>query len=215
MSQLLKQNPRLLKCSGTVPCEKCEKAGLECDIDEEGDQRRKQVLKRKIESVEDKGGLLDRLVLTLQEADRASAMEVVNMIRSHASLEEIRGFLDDLLQRPKLEKTPELIDACSGVCEWHERQKEAAGPRPSDEHSSNMSLFNVPARPWTTVTENDDFVSHLVSLWFTWEHPFLNWIDRDMFIRDMKSGSLDAQFCSPFLVNIILASACVSLLSVE
>lgn len=53
-------------------------------------------------------------------------------------------------------------------------------------------------------------VSRLVSLWFTWFHPFLNWLDRDLFLRDMKSGDLKAQFCSPILVNAMLAVACVS-----
>lgn len=193
-----------------MPCAKCENAGLECWIDEQGDQRRKQILKRKIESVEDKGGLLDHLISTLQETDKASAMQVVNMIRSQASLEDIRGYLDDILQRPKLEKTPELIDAYSGVRDWHDAEKRASESQPSIEDVATGALFHVPARPWTSVTDDDEFVSHLISLWFTWYHPFLNWIDRDLFIRDMKSGQLHSQFCSPFLVNIILAEACVS-----
>lgn len=193
-----------------MPCVKCELAGIECWIDEQGDQRRKQILKRKIESVEDKGGLLDHLISTLQETDKASAMQVVNMIRSQASLEDIRGYLDDLLQRPKLEKTPELMDAYGGVRDWHDAEKRASESQPSIEDVATGALFQVPARPWTGVTDDDEFVSHLISLWFTWYHPFLNWIDRDLFIRDMKSGDLHSQFCSPFLVNIILAEACVS-----
>jgi hypothetical protein len=48
----------------------------------------------------------------------------------------------------------------------------------------------------------------LISSWFTWVHPICNFIDRDLFIRDMQSGSLSASYCSPLLVNIILSDAC-------
>lgn len=53
-------------------------------------------------------------------------------------------------------------------------------------------------------------VSHLISLWFSWSRPFYNWIDRELFLGDMRSGNLKSKFCSPFLVQCILAEACVS-----
>ncbi|KAJ5358861.1 uncharacterized protein N7496_011274 [Penicillium cataractarum] len=182
--------------------------GASCAIDEDGDQRRKHVLKRKLDSLDEKGHLLDRLIATLQESDRTYAAQITNLIRSHASLDEIRAFMDDLMERPRLEKTPELIEACHSVQQWHESQRRAVRPRPEPKQLSDMALFRVPAHPWTSITEDDDFVSHLISLWFTWAHPFLNWIDRDLFIREMQSGNIDSEFCSPFLVNIILADAC-------
>lgn len=71
----------------------------------------------------------------------------------------------------------------------------------------------VPAKPWTSVTEDDDLVSHLVSLYFTWDYPFWTFLDRDVFLRHMARGDLESEFCSPFLVNAVLANACVSSLS--
>lgn len=71
--------------------------------------------------------------------------------------------------------------------------------------------FKVPAKPWTSVTEDDDLVSHLVSLYFTWDYPFYSFLDRDVFLRHMAGGNLESEFCSPFLVNALLANACVSL----
>lgn len=68
----------------------------------------------------------------------------------------------------------------------------------------------VPAKPWTNVTEDDDLVSHLVSLYFTWDYPFWSFLDRDVFLRHMARGDLESEFCSPFLVNAVLANACVS-----
>jgi hypothetical protein len=75
---------------------------------------------------------------------------------------------------------------------------------------SDIPLYEVPAHPWTEVTSDASFVSHLISLYFTWQHPGLNWIDRDLFLRDMRSKKLGSKFCSPLLVNSILAVACVS-----
>lgn len=69
--------------------------------------------------------------------------------------------------------------------------------------------FKVPARPWTSVTEDDDLVSHLVSLYFTWDYPFHSFLDCDVFIKHMAAGKLGSEFCNPFLVNAILANACV------
>jgi hypothetical protein len=77
---------------------------------------------------------------------------------------------------------------------------------------SDEPLFDLPAKPWTKVTEDDHFVSHLVSLYFTWEHSACHVIDREIFLEDMKSGQLDSQCCSPLLVNALLASACVGAL---
>jgi hypothetical protein len=70
-------------------------------------------------------------------------------------------------------------------------------------------IISVPAKPWTTVTDDDDLVSHLMSLWLTWAHQWWQWIDRPTFIEAMKAGDLGSYICTPYLVNMILADACV------
>ncbi|KAL9111306.1 MAG: hypothetical protein Q9227_004183 [Pyrenula ochraceoflavens] len=66
----------------------------------------------------------------------------------------------------------------------------------------------VRANPWTNVTDDDGLVSHLVSVWSTWDHIFYNFIDERLFMRDMKRHVLGSTFCSPFLVNSLLALSC-------
>ncbi|KAJ5180591.1 hypothetical protein N7492_003801 [Penicillium capsulatum] len=171
-------------------------------------RRKLKVLKRKLDSLDDKGRLLDRLVLTLQESDKTCAAQIINLIRSHGTLDELRAFIDDIMERTRPEKTPELIEVCADFKRLHESEKSNRRLRPDPKELSDILLFRVPAFPWTTVIEDDDFVSHLLSLWFTWSHPFLNWIDKDLFLRDMRSKDQNSSFCSPFLVNIILADAC-------
>lgn len=66
------------------------------------------------------------------------------------------------------------------------------------ENLCDIPLFNVPAKPWTNVTDDTQFVSHLVSLYFTWNHPFSQFIDQQVFLRHMASGDLELPFCTPF-----------------
>lgn len=180
-------------------------------MNEDTDQRRKHALKRKLSGLEQKGQLLDDLIRTLQTTDEECAAQVLTLVRAHASLEQIRAYLDDVGRScDDFESTPELKSAIEDFQNLDEIPRSASRPRLDDQKQSEMVIFEVPSTPWTKVTNDDQFVSRLISLWFTWAHPYLNWIDRDLFIRDMLSGDTDAKFCSPFLVNVILADACVS-----
>lgn len=73
------------------------------------------------------------------------------------------------------------------------------------------STFRVTARPWTVVA-GDGLVSELISSFFAWDDAFFYpFIHRQAFIDDMRQNNPDtAQYCSPFLVNAICASRCVS-----
>ena len=73
--------------------------------------------------------------------------------------------------------------------------------------------IRVPAKPWTTVTQDDDLVSHLISMYFTWHHESYPCVEKNLFIQSMNSADIGSQYCSPFLVNCMLLTACVSDLS--
>lgn len=80
---------------------------------------------------------------------------------------------------------------------------------------------NVPAHPWTTVTDDDDLVSGLVTRFFIWDRPWYNYINKPAFLEDMcsvtstqgVSGGPETwtrEFCSPALVNAICAIGSIS-----
>jgi hypothetical protein len=73
----------------------------------------------------------------------------------------------------------------------------------------DIPLFRVPARPWTGVTDDSDLVSHLVSLYFTWDHPCAQFVDQGIFLDHMRRGDLSSEYCSPLLVNTLLSIASV------
>ncbi|KIV82182.1 hypothetical protein, variant [Exophiala sideris] len=60
-----------------------------------------------------------------------------------------------------------------------------------------------PPAAWTSATENDNLVQHLLSLYFCWEYPVFASLSREHFLLDFNSGR--GRYCSPLLVNAILA----------
>lgn len=72
----------------------------------------------------------------------------------------------------------------------------------------------LPVSRWTTVSKDDKFLSHLLLLFWTWDTTVNRVLDRTIFEEDLKSlDPISIQeglpFCSPFLVNAILALACL------
>jgi hypothetical protein len=158
--------------------------------------------------------MLNDLFRVIRTADEPHALKLLEIIRKNATAEEIRAFIDETLIRldgegqavQQLEDVRRTIDV------------EGAGPsfrrKVMDIHYlCDEAPCKVPAKPWTSVTEDADLVSHLVSLYFTWDYPFHAFLDRDVFLAHMASGREDSDFCSSFLVNALLANACVSVFS--
>ena len=69
-------------------------------------------------------------------------------------------------------------------------------------------IVNIVARPrtWTTVTDDAFTVCHLLALYFCWEYPTFASLSKEHFLKDFATGN--HRFCSPMLVNALLALAC-------
>jgi hypothetical protein len=164
-------------------------------------------LKREVRELEEDQALFIRLVRTLRHRhpDVEGLLDYIST--QQPSLAEIKLYMDRHLSR-QLEQTPELLEAYNEL-----GQAQVPIPRSSNRALEIARLCDIPrftgrAQPWTTVTDDDQFVSHLLSLFFTWHSPFFNYINRDLFLRDLLSGDKDSVFCSPLLVNAVLAEAC-------
>lgn len=158
--------------------------------------------------------MLNDLFKLIRSADQAQAFRLLEIIRSNASAEEIRSFIDGTLTAieasgqdsqetvTKLEDIRQLINI-EGTNPSYRRKV-------MDIHYlCDEAPHKVPAKPWTTVTDDDDLVSHLISLYLAWDYPFHAFFDSEVFMRQMKSGDVTSELCSPFLVNAVLANACV------
>ncbi|GAM40038.1 hypothetical protein TCE0_034r12073 [Talaromyces pinophilus] len=204
------------KCSGTPPCDNCRALHRECIFDESLDQRRCVAAKRTAEELEYHRDMLNDLFKVIRTADEKQAQRLLEMIRSDATPEEIRVFIDEVLvQLQTLEPPSKAKRETAAQLKELRSRANMQGSAPSFRRQVMDVNFlcvippiQVPASPWTTATDDDAFVSHLVSLYFTWDYPFYSFLDLNVLINQMKSRDLNSEFCSPFLVNALLAHAC-------
>ncbi|XXH02229.1 hypothetical protein Hte_008597 [Hypoxylon texense] len=59
---------------------------------------------------------------------------------------------------------------------------------------------------WTSVTTDANLVSHLLALYFCWEYPTFASLSKEHFMKDFLKGT--HRYCSPILVNALLALGC-------
>ena len=174
--------------------------------------RRKGAIERRIDRLEDAEHLLLNLMEILKKDDRNMRVsQLINLVRSNASLDEIHVFLERQFSQEDLERLPQVVETQNHLARMPKDETCARpGRRMMGIHRlADIPIYRVPAKPWTTMTDDDDLVSHLISIWLTWSHPWFHWVNGDLFLRDMRAGKVDCEFCSPFLVNAILAEASV------
>ncbi|KAJ5175603.1 uncharacterized protein N7482_001480 [Penicillium canariense] len=201
------------KCSGTPPCENCRAFKRVCIFDESLDQRRRVAAKRTADELSYHRDLLNDVFKLVREADESKALQLLAIIRHNAPPDEIRAYIHDTLSslgasdRASVEAVSKLEDMQNLIN--IEGTTPAFRRKVMDIHYlCNEAPIDVPAQPWTTVTQDSDLVSHLVSLYFTWDYPFHSFVDEAVFLKHMAGGDMGSQFCSPFLVNAMLSNAC-------
>ncbi|XWW94576.1 hypothetical protein V2A60_002521 [Cordyceps javanica] len=59
---------------------------------------------------------------------------------------------------------------------------------------------------WTSITGDVNLVHHLLALYFCWEYPTFASLSKEHFLRDFQDGR--HRYCSPILVNALLALGC-------
>ncbi|KAB8264774.1 hypothetical protein BDV32DRAFT_75403 [Aspergillus pseudonomiae] len=156
--------------------------------------------------------LLHDLLKVMRSLDESHAKGLFDLLRADSSVEQLRSYIDRTFD--ELQGFDHNDETISSLERLRERLDVPSGAPPSRptvmdlNYLCDITPFRVPAKPWTTVTNDDNLVSHLVSLYFTWDYPFYAFVDQKAFIRHMTLGNVDSDLCSPFLVNALLANAC-------
>ena len=71
-----------------------------------------------------------------------------------------------------------------------------------------------PVTSWTNQTSDPDLVMHLVNMYFTWHYTYFTCLPKHLFFRDFMRGRpppdtrRKTEYCTPLLVNAILALGC-------
>lgn len=87
------------------------------------------------------------------------------------------------------------------------------------QEDSNGSIDEYPQQEdpitsWTTVTDDPELVVHLLNMYFTWHYTYFTTLSKTLFYRDFLLGKppdntrRKTYYCSPLLVNAILALGC-------
>jgi hypothetical protein len=69
-------------------------------------------------------------------------------------------------------------------------------------------LENIKLSSWTSVSSNDRLLQTLLESYFVYQYPMHFFFQKDYFLEDLAFKG--TTFCSPLLVNALLAKACVS-----
>ena len=149
----------------------------------------------------------------MRSSTNAEVAELVQQIRADEDLDSIaeslkknvtlperssaksaEGDLSNLIGRPS-------IDAM-GVAK-HYGHTSSLGLVSDGEHSPvHLQTSEV----WTRVTRDTTFLEHLLDMYFCWAHPFYVLFSKKLFLDDMDKRR--SKYCSPLLVNALLAFAC-------
>jgi hypothetical protein len=85
------------------------------------------------------------------------------------------------------------------------RNESESGKRPSRAPDAHSPLGG--GRVWTMVSDNGEFIEHLLSLYFSWQHSFFQSFPELLFRQEMGSGR--TKYCSKLLFNGICAAGCL------
>ncbi|KAF7588211.1 hypothetical protein BBP40_005994 [Aspergillus hancockii] len=227
---------RKSKCDGNLPsCAACSSVyHTTCVYDPNSDHRRKGVYKKDTDTLRTKNATLLTLIQALLNYEEEDAFDLVRQIRSCDNLEDVAQSImgqdksstttsrdlassgdDSSLQADQFES--ELAGKMSGLMLDGSR-KFIGGtsnliflPPGSELYDYNADLDGqAPDRSitqWTSVTADEQLISHLMTMYFTWHYPFFTTLSKDLFYRDYVRG-VSSQYCSSLLVNAMLALGC-------
>ena len=170
-------------------------------------------MKRDIEALRGQNNALSIIVSSIRSLSDGEVAGIVQQIRADEDLESIadslkknvilperpgakyaEGDLSHLIGRPSIASS-EVVQhygLTSNLC------LVSSGERSPMHHQTQEA--------WTRVTRDDVFVKQLLDLYFCWAHPLQVLFSKELFLDDMANGR--SKYCSPLLVNALLALAC-------
>ncbi|UPX18840.1 Nitrogen assimilation transcription factor nit-4 [Ascochyta rabiei] len=93
------------------------------------------------------------------------------------------------------------------------QHNEAAGS-PDPYADEQYPQLEDPYCSWTTVTSDPELVQHLIRMYFCWHYSFFATLSKDLFLHEFQAGKpppgspRKMQYCTPLLVNAMLALGC-------
>lgn len=197
------------QCSGSRPCSRCVRRGrdgVEC-IYETNRKEAKENMRLEIDRLRAQATQYDRVLRAIVSDD------TVNTVRQQLKDRETLQIIANRLGRgTETENSRTTSSPLSMASSEPEKLPQTSHSQHSSISSSLSSQFASSPSPtgstesWTQVTASPNFIEHLLSLYFCWEYPVFTILSEHHFRADMRQGQ--RQYCTPLLVNAILAVAC-------
>lgn len=184
----------------------------ECTYGQDG-RRSASALSRQLQDEKQHSTRLRNILRTIQGSDSSSTSPIIEYIRRGTSVDEIESILSRELGTEQSSASRNEEFAPAGPEPPIPGPSRRSGLRVAD--LVEAPVIRVPAKPWTDVTNDAEFVSHLITIYFTWDHSWSTFFDKNIFLVQMRSLEANTMYCTPLLVNAILAFACVSSFGVQ
>jgi hypothetical protein len=209
--------------------------------DPNSDHRRKGVY-RKDDKLKTKNTTLEVLVHALLNVPEEEVANLVRQIRTCESLDSVAEDIlaQDLKLDGKDEYMPSFsdLDLVSPTFETHLSSKMGElkvedGIARYIGGTSNLLLISdldtsvtetddtsdyqydndeSPLVSWTSATEDETLIEHLITMYFTWHYPYFTCLSKKLFFREFRKGyqtnPRKIEYCTPLLVNAMLALGC-------
>lgn len=229
---------RKSKCDGNLPkCAACASVYLtECEYAPHTDHRRKGVYKKEADSLKTKSSTLQTLIQALLNYDEDDAIDLLKQMRTADNLEELaqateaksKGIEQDAPDSPAYRDNPEglpkfdtelsgkmgdllldgsvkFIGGTSNLVWLDDSSSNINSPASSERHVVRPREEAILS--WTTVHSDRDLILHFLNMYFCWHYPYFTTLSKELFYRDFLQGT-PSQYCSPILVNAMLALGC-------
>ncbi|KAB8336726.1 hypothetical protein FH972_021035 [Carpinus fangiana] len=197
-----------IKCSGSVPCSYCVETGQHCEIDTSLDKRRRPARDAELTELQHARLILELLLTQQQPLAHRDRDALLRVVRSGAPFKHVSAELRKfpLLGRLGRERSSQSdLGSLDASSDYESHSPVAAVTlRNSD---PDLNPLRVPAKPWIAFDVSDSLVSDKISRFLTWSHPHAVFLHPLLFVNDMRSGVLDSQFCSTFLVHAVVCLA--------
>lgn len=229
---------RKSKCDGNLPkCAACASVYLtECEYAPHTDNRRKGVYKKEADTLKTKSSTLQILIQALLNYDEEGAIDLLKQMRTTDNLEDLvsiveakdKGIEQDLPDSPVygdepgelpqfdtelsgkmgdllLDGSVKFIGGTSNLIWLDDSASNIPSPVPSEKHIVRPREEAILS--WTTVHNDKDLIIHFLNMYFCWHYPYFTTLSKELFYRDFLTGTT-SQYCSPILVNAMLALGC-------
>ena len=170
--------------------------------------------RREPETSRERNRALATIVTALRTSSDAEVADILHQIRAGEALDVIADSLKGNMTLPARSDSQSLEGDFADIMGIPTINQ--SGDTRQFGHTSTLGLVpseddvpfhtDIPTETWTRVTRDRELVGHLMGLYFCWQHPFYVVFSKECFLYDMARSR--PKYCSPLLVNALLACAC-------